>query len=50
MRTGIQTIPNPGVASAEEYQRVYEARYLNDNLTVPVGWMVLPVLIGGMSW
>lgn len=38
MRTGIQTIPNPGVASAEEYQRVYEARYLNDNLTVPVGW------------
>lgn len=38
MRVGIQTIPNPGVASADEYQRVYEARYLNDDLTVPFGW------------
>lgn len=38
IRTGIQTIPNPGIASAEEYQKVYEARYTNDNQEIPVLW------------
>lgn len=38
LRTGIQNIPKPNIASAAEYQQVYEARYTNDDLLVPVNW------------
>lgn len=36
LKQGIQHIPRPEIASAEEYKKVYNARFENDGMTPPV--------------